>query len=337
VGCGFHFQQRLRSAAESYPISRNDKGVFATGARRPKSDSCHSLPDTSQVKRIHAALYQRKPLHSAVTVRQNNVTCKNQRIRDCVIPVCLTFTWFFSILETLSFISLYKTAPTHPLLAYIQSNRSAWLKICSGQWEYSIFSAFKSMLLLSTSRSVVSAYTFELNTNNPALCPHIVFVSCDSHIQQQSCPCRTWTGWIYNGGTRFSVPPLGRLVAILSLRKPEFGTGTVQAKSVVGEVAPGQNFLRKLPSSTMSLSPLMLQTHIHLLVILTFRTNRRTLPTFTKERFFRKKGSIGWKSGFSFLYLKGLIYVSTAGLLEKMIYETELHSNITFLCYYLQR
>jgi len=125
VVCGIHFQQRLRSTVESYPIFRSDKDVFATGARRPKSDSFHSLPDTYQVKRIRAALYQRKPLHCAVTVRQNNVTCKNQRIRDSVIPVCLTFTWFFSILGALSFISLYKIAPHHPLLAYIQSNMSA--------------------------------------------------------------------------------------------------------------------------------------------------------------------------------------------------------------------
>lgn len=60
VVCGLHFQQRLRSAVESYPISRSDKDVFVTGKRRPKSDSCHSLPHTSQVKRIRAALNQRQ-------------------------------------------------------------------------------------------------------------------------------------------------------------------------------------------------------------------------------------------------------------------------------------
>ena len=124
MGCGLHFQQRLRSAVEFYRISRSDKDVFATGLRWPKSDSCHSLPDTSQVMRIRAPLYQRKPLHSAATVRQNNVKYKNQRIRDCVIPGCLTFTWFFSIVGTLSFISLYKTAP-HPT-PYLHTLSQTW-------------------------------------------------------------------------------------------------------------------------------------------------------------------------------------------------------------------
>jgi hypothetical protein len=83
-----------------------------------------SLPDTSQVIRIRAPLYQRKPLHSAATVRQNNVKYKNQRIRDCVVPGCLTFTWFFSIVGTLSFISLYKTAP-HPT-PYLHTLSQTW-------------------------------------------------------------------------------------------------------------------------------------------------------------------------------------------------------------------
>ena len=51
---GLSFTQRLRSAVESYPTSRSKKGVFATAARRPKSDSFHSLPAVSQVKRIRA-------------------------------------------------------------------------------------------------------------------------------------------------------------------------------------------------------------------------------------------------------------------------------------------
>jgi hypothetical protein len=115
VVCGLHFQQRLRSALETYPISRSDKDVFVIGAKRPKSDSFPSFPDTSQVKTIRAALYQHKPLQSAVSVRQNNLTCKNQRSRDSVIPVCLTFTWLFYILGTLSLISLSKPRPPPPL------------------------------------------------------------------------------------------------------------------------------------------------------------------------------------------------------------------------------
>jgi hypothetical protein len=55
VVCELHFQQRLRSAVESYPISRSDKDFFATGVRRPKNDSLHTLPDTSQIVRIRAA------------------------------------------------------------------------------------------------------------------------------------------------------------------------------------------------------------------------------------------------------------------------------------------
>jgi hypothetical protein len=80
-----------------------------------------------------------KSLHSVVIARKNNVTCKNQRSRDCVVPECLTFTWFFSILETLSFISLYKTAPPPSNPTCIHSNRSAWIKPCNCQCKYSIF------------------------------------------------------------------------------------------------------------------------------------------------------------------------------------------------------
>jgi len=61
-------------------------------------------------------------------------------------------------------------------------------------------------------------------------------------------------------------------------------------------------YFRVLLFSLVYVVTLVLQTHLHLHTGLTRKTKGRSLETFQTAMLFRKSGSTGWKSTFTFLF-----------------------------------
>jgi hypothetical protein len=78
---------------------------------------------------------------------------------------------------------------------------------------------------------------------------------------------------------------------VLSSRRPGNDLGSVHVRVVVDEVALRRGFLRVLWFDPVRVISPVLHNHFHLHVART-RTNGRSLGTFTKEKLFRKLGSI---------------------------------------------
>ena len=75
---------------------------------------------------------------------------------------------------------------------------------------------------------------------------------------------------------------------------------------VVDKVALGEVSIRVLQFSPLNNIPPILHNHLHLHVALSTRPNERSLETFENAMLFRKSGSMGSKSTFTFFAFKGL-------------------------------
>jgi hypothetical protein len=92
----------------------------------------------------------------------------------------------------------------------------------------------------------------------------------------------------------------------ISLRRPGFYARSVLVRFVVDKVALGQVFLQILRFSPVSIIPPILHTHLHLHLAITGRIKGRSLGTFQKAMLFRKSGSIGQGSAFTFFSLRSV-------------------------------
>ena len=87
------------------------------------------------------------------------------------------------------------------------------------------------------------------------------------------------------------MPLIRQLVAGLSARRPEHDPKSVLVGFVVDKVAVGQVILRVLRISPVNIIPTLLQTHRHLQISLTRRTNGGNLDIL-KKNFFGNRGEL---------------------------------------------
>jgi len=92
------------------------------------------------------------------------------------------------------------------------------------------------------------------------------------------------------------------------MRKSGFDPRSAYVRFVVKNVALWQVFLRVLQLYPLSIIPTKLHTHHHVRVAFIRRTNGRRQGTFQEIMFFRKWGTIGYKSRLTFIFsvLRGL-------------------------------
>jgi len=92
------------------------------------------------------------------------------------------------------------------------------------------------------------------------------------------------------------------------MRRSGFDPRSAYVRFVVNNVALWQVFLRVLQLYPLSIIPTKLHTHLHVRVAFIRRTNGRRQGTFQEIMFFRKWGTIGYKSRLTFIFfvLRGL-------------------------------
>jgi len=87
--------------------------------------------------------------------------------------------------------------------------------------------------------------------------------------------------------------PLNRISLIFSPRRTVFDPSSVRRTFVVDNVTMRQGFLRVLLFSRVRIISTMIQIHFHIKVVLTTRTDGRSLGTFQHARLFRDPESFG--------------------------------------------